>query len=182
MKRAALTLLLLLVATPALAHPGHEAGLLGGLVHPMLGADHLIAALLVGLWASQLGGRARFAVPLLFVGTVALGAVPALAGFAPPAIETGILLSMLVPGLLLASAMRMPIEAVAVLVACFAWLHGAAHGLERTGDAGAYLAGLLLTTAALHATGLGLATLLRARGVRLAGAASALASMLFAFA
>lgn len=183
MKRLAV-LLLSLLATPALAHPGHEAGLLGGLAHPLLGADHLVAALLVGLWASRLDGRARLAVPLLFVTTAGFAALVAMAGFAPPAIETGILLSLLVPGLLLASAQRVPVPAVALLVATFAWMHGAAHGVERPGNAGslAYLAGLLLSTALLHGAGFGLGTLLRDRALRAAGATSAGVGLLLALA
>ncbi|GIL39325.1 HupE/UreJ family protein [Roseiterribacter gracilis] len=172
----------LLLATPAHAHPGHDAGFLGGLAHPMLGADHLLAALLVGLWASQLGGRARIAIPLLFVATVGIAAVAAIYGFAPPAIETGILISMLVPGLLLASAVRAPLPAVAALVACFAWMHGAAHGVERPDDANtaAYLTGLLLTTGMLHAIGVGTGAMLRAQGLRVAGSMAVVLALIAA--
>lgn len=180
MKRALLPALLL--ATPAFAHPGHEVGLLGGLTHPLLGVDHLLAAVLIGLWASQIGGRARIAVPLLFVTTVGLAAIAALHGAAPPVIETGILLSLLVPGMLLATAARVPLSATAALVAIFAWMHGAAHGVERpdNADGAAYLAGLLVTTALLHAAGVGLGVVLQARAVRVAGAGSVAFAVAFA--
>jgi urease accessory protein len=173
---------LLLFASPAFAHPGHDTGWIGGLTHPLLGADHLLAAMLVGLWASQLGGHARIAVPVLFVTTVGIAAIAALRGLAPPAIETGILLSMLVPGLLLASALPVPLPAVAALVACFAWMHGAAHGVERPDNAGAaaYLGGLLVTTGALHAMGVAFGAMLHAHALRLAGAGCAVFAVAFA--
>lgn len=57
--------LFLLAGVPlAQAHPGHgPAGFVTGFIHPLTGWDHLMAMLAVGLWASQLGGRARWALP-----------------------------------------------------------------------------------------------------------------------
>ncbi|MBX9870009.1 MAG: HupE/UreJ family protein, partial [Burkholderiaceae bacterium] len=51
----------------ASAHPGHGAGLMAGIAHPLLGFDHLLAMVAVGVWAFQLGGRARWMVPVSFV-------------------------------------------------------------------------------------------------------------------
>ncbi|MFN6977257.1 MAG: HupE/UreJ family protein, partial [Gemmobacter sp.] len=43
----------LLLSTPALAHTGHggTSGLLAGLLHPVLGLDHLLAMVAVGIWS-----------------------------------------------------------------------------------------------------------------------------------
>ena len=46
-----LTAVLLAAASPALAHPGHEAS---GFLHPFTGLDHLLAMVGVGLWAALL--------------------------------------------------------------------------------------------------------------------------------
>ena len=73
--------------TPAFAHPGHElagAGFVAGVLHPLLGFDHLLAMVAVGVWAAQLGGRARWMMPLAFVAVMTTGAACALAGHAPP--------------------------------------------------------------------------------------------------
>ncbi len=43
----------LLLSGSVFAHPGHDAGMLSGFLHPLLGLDHLIAMLAVGIWASQ---------------------------------------------------------------------------------------------------------------------------------
>ncbi len=50
--------LLSLAAGPALAHDGHVAGgdFASGLLHPVGGADHLLAMLAVGLYAAVRGG------------------------------------------------------------------------------------------------------------------------------
>ena len=55
-------------------------GLAAGFVHPLTGWDHLLAMVAVGLWAVQLGGRARWALPLTFVSAMILGAAAGIAG------------------------------------------------------------------------------------------------------
>ena len=44
-----LAALLVTVASPVLAHSGHEAS---GFAHPFTGLDHLLAMIGVGVWAS----------------------------------------------------------------------------------------------------------------------------------
>ena len=60
MRRIALALALILgTAASAQAHTPEAvgAGLAEGFAHPLLGLDHLLAMVAVGLWAAQLGGR-----------------------------------------------------------------------------------------------------------------------------
>jgi hypothetical protein len=78
-------------ALPVLAHahPGHDGHELtwdftSGASHPLLGWDHLIAMVAVGLWAAQLGGRSRWLLPVAFVGVMALGAAAGHAGQTVP--------------------------------------------------------------------------------------------------
>ena len=59
---AATVLTLGLMASPALAHPGgHGASMMAGLAHPLLGLDHLLAMLAVGVWAAMLASQKRVA-------------------------------------------------------------------------------------------------------------------------
>ena len=171
--RALAPLVLFGAATPAFAHPDHGALLLSvpaafahGLAHPLFGLDHLAAMLAVGVWAAQLGGRARLAVPASFVVLMLVGALAALLGFTPPAIESGIAASLIVLGLASAAALRVPVSAAALLVGSFALFHGAAHGAELPNGAApaAYIAGFALMTTLLHAAGLALARALHGRG------------------
>lgn len=175
--------LALTLATPALAHPLAGGGLVAGLAHPLLGMDHLLAMLAVGLWAAQGGRAARWALPVAFPLAMALGAVLGLAGMALPAVEAGTAASVLVLGLLVALAVRAPLAAGTALVAGFAVLHGHAHAAELPISASPvlYALGFLATTALLHLTGLALGTGLRlerlAWAVRACGAAIATAGM-----
>src|SRR5262249_49206885 len=58
----ALTAAALLIPALAHAHPGHShaAGWVEGAAHPLLGLDHILAMVAVGLWATQIGGRAKW--------------------------------------------------------------------------------------------------------------------------
>lgn len=145
-------------AAPAFAHlnPEEHGSFMAGVSHPLFGADHILAMVAVGLWASQIGGRALLAVPAAFVGTMALGFALAVAGVGLPFVEPAILASVIGLGLLVAAAVRLPIAASAAVVGVFALFHGHAHGGEL-GTAGALQFGLgfMVATAALHAAGIG---------------------------
>ena len=89
LRKPLLATLLLLSPTLALAHPGHDhAGVLSGIAHPIFGLDHLLAMVAVGLWAAQQTGKARWALPLIFVATMLLGGLAGFAGIEMPLMET----------------------------------------------------------------------------------------------
>jgi urease accessory protein len=142
----------------ALAHTGagSVSGLGAGWAHPFSGMDHMLAMFAVGLWAAQLGGRAIWAVPLSFVGMMIAGGVLGLSGVHIPLVEAGILASLLVLGLLVAFAVRLPLLAGSLLVGAFALMHGHAHGAEMPAalDGLAYATGFVAATAMLHAAGI----------------------------
>lgn len=140
------------------AHPGHGGGLAAGFLHPLLGLDHLLAMVAVGVWAFQLGGRARWLVPASFVALMAVAGGIGMAGISVPMVETGIATSLLVLGLLIAFSVRVKPVIGAAIVALFAVFHGFAHGAEMPllGSAWQYGIGFVLSTAALHGLGLAL--------------------------
>jgi len=149
-----------LIFTPILAHahPGHDtSGFSAGVAHPLHGLDHILAMVAVGLWAAQLGGRAKWLVPASFVSVMALGGALGMAGVPIPFAEQGIFASVLILGVLIAASVRLPLAASMSLVGLFALCHGHAHGLEMPASAAgfAYGAGFVLATALLHAAGIG---------------------------
>ena len=168
---------LLLLPGLAWPHPGHGAGVVGGFVHPFLGLDHMLAAVAVGIWASRLGGRATWALPVAFVVATAAGAALGFAGIAAPLTELGIAASVLLLGLLVVLDARFGLGAATLLAAAFAPWHGAAHSLEASASAEplAYAAGFLAATGLLHASGIGAALALRARPLWLRALATPIA-------
>jgi urease accessory protein len=172
-----LLLILPLAAVPlAQAHPGHGLhSFAAGLQHPLSGYDHLLAMVAVGVWAVQLGGRARWALPLTFVSAMVLGAMAGLSGFAVPGVDRWILASVFALGLLITGAAKLPLGVGLGLVALAGAFHGLAHGAEMPLSANSlhFLAGMVVTTALLHAAGvvIGLAAQKRSETLlRLAGA------------
>lgn len=159
--RAALAILAAVTASPAFAHTGVDSvhGFAAGLAHPMVGADHVLAMVAVGLWAGLIGGRALWAWPAAFVGVMAIGGAIGMAGLGLPWVEAGIGLSVVALGLLVALKAPAPLAVGAALCGAFALFHGHAHGAELPHGMGGitYAAGFLLATAALHAAGIGLA-------------------------
>ncbi len=148
---------LCLFAGTASAHTGHTpSGFVGGLAHPFLGLDHLLAMIAIGLWAAQQGGRALWAVPASFVGAMLLGGTLAWSGWALPHVESIISLSVLVLGLLIATRRQASLVAGMTIAAVFALFHGTAHGLEMPQAVSPmlYACGFVLATACLHGAGI----------------------------
>lgn len=122
-------LILLTCAGGAWAHPGHaDAGFANGLLHPLLGLDHWLAMLGLGLWSCAAG------IPRRALATV--GAALAVGAFGPlalPAVEPLLAASVLVAGLMGLGAARLPAGAGLALAAAFSLVHGHAHGHETAG-------------------------------------------------
>ena len=168
------------MTAPAFAHlnPAEHGSFMSGLTHPLSGADHMLTMIAVGLWAAQIGGKARWVMPAAFVSIMAIGFILALIGAPLPFVEPGIMASVIGLGLLVALAVRVPVAVSATIVGIFALFHGHAHGGELgTATALSFGLGFVMATALLHALGLGLGMLVGGRNqivTRILGAATAL--------
>jgi len=167
---------------------GATAGLSAGFSHPVSGLDHVLAMVAVGLWAAQMGGRALLAVPAAFVGMMFVGGALGISGIGIPFIETGIVVSVIVLGALIAGGIKTPVAAGMAIVGVFAVFHGYAHGAEMPVDAAGlmYMAGFIAATVLLHgvgiAAGVGLSRVNIERMVRMSGGAIAAGGLLLALA
>ncbi|NJN81740.1 MAG: urease accessory protein, partial [Caldilineaceae bacterium] len=63
-----------------LPHTGGNSGALAGFLHPLLGLDHMLAMVAVGMLSAQLGGRAIWTVPAAFVSVMVIGGILGLLG------------------------------------------------------------------------------------------------------
>jgi urease accessory protein len=186
LKRCSLAAALALCPVLAQAHPFHgtTTGFTAGFAHPLFGLDHILAMVAVGLWAAQLGGRARWIVPATFVTLMALGGAVGMSGLRLPMVETGIVVSVMTLGVLIAVAARMPLPWSAALTGLFALFHGHSHGAEIPAATSglAYAVGFVVATASLHVCGLGLGMFARKKlplpALRYAGATVAVAGSL----
>ncbi|WP_064685249.1 HupE/UreJ family protein [Rhizobium bangladeshense] len=160
------------VALPAVAsaHPavGEAAGFSHGFAHPLSGLDHVLAMVMVGVLAFQLGGRALWLLPAAFVMVMAIGGALGVTGVNVPFVEAGIALSVIVLGAVVALNVRAPLAAALGMVGFFAIFHGHAHGAEMPEDAAgaAYAAGFMIATGLLHVAGLSLGYVIGRAGER----------------
>lgn len=186
----AVLLLLALGCGPAFAHADAAdaaGGFLAGFLHPLLGWDHVVAMVAVGLWGAFLGAPAIWVLPVVFPLVMAFGGVLGIVGVPLPGVETGIALSAIVLGAMVALAARPPLPVAAVLVGAFAILHGHAHGTELPGAANplVFSLGFVLATGLLHALGIGFGLLVTRPAGRIAvrgmGAAISVVGVAFLF-
>lgn len=148
------------LAQPAVAHENQMiayGSFLAGLTHPVLGLDHLLAMVSVGIVSVLIGGRAIWTVPGTFVAVMAVGAAVGWSGFEVPSIvvESAIALSVILLGGVIALNARLPLPLAMASVGFFGFFHGFAHGAEIPDIAAPmqYAPGFLLGTALLHLTG-----------------------------
>jgi urease accessory protein len=178
-----------LIAAQAGAHTGEgiNSGFASGFWHPIYGWDHVVAMVAVGLWGAFLGSPAIWILPVVFPLVMALGGALGVIGVPIPAVETGIALSGVVLGLLIAFAVRAPIWVAAVIVGLFAVFHGHAHGTElpEAFSPYGYAVGFVVGTGLLHMAGIALGFLTKSEigrtAVRGAGGVIALVGAAFLF-
>lgn len=157
-------LLSLFAAAPAFA----ASGFVIGFVHPILGFDHFVAMIAVGLLSVQLGGRAIWTVPGAFVLFLAIGGAMGLAGMPLIEVEGAIAISVLALGLAIAARAALPMLVAMLFVGFFAVFHGHAHGAEIPFQAepAMYVLGFVAASALLHLIGVGLGLLSRYDSLR----------------
>ncbi|MCA0922959.1 HupE/UreJ family protein [Pseudooceanicola nanhaiensis] len=186
-RRLCLAIPLALIAAQASAHTGEgiNTGFASGFWHPILGWDHVVAMVAVGMWGAFLGTPAIWILPVVFPLVMAFGGALGIIGVPIPMVETGIALSGVVLGLLVAFAVRAPIWVAAVIVGLFAIFHGHAHGAElpEAFSAYGYAVGFVVGTGLLHLAGIGIGFLTQSQVgtmvVRAAGGLVALVGAAF---
>jgi len=181
-----LAVLLLITPSPAEAHLIGGNGFASGATHPLMGLDHLLAMVAVGIISTQVGGRAIWTVPATFVSFMVIGGLLAIMGMSLPFIEAGIAISVLVLGVGIALSKKFPMAIAMGCVALFAIFHGHAHGEEMPLIASPvlYYAGFIISTTLLHISGvlIGLnakKTQFSSVALRLSGVAMSLAGVFF---
>ena len=107
------TALLYLLSTNLAFAVGGTASVLTGLLHPILGFDHLIAMIAVGLLSIQIGGKHILGLPACFVLILFIGALIGLLAIPIPQVEGVISLSVIVLGIAIASQSR-----IGIWIAC----------------------------------------------------------------
>lgn len=137
-----------------------------------------MAMVAVGLFAATATAR-RWVFPACFIAFMLVGMAMGFAHLSIPYVETGIWVSVIALGLILAVVGKMPNRIVAFLTAGFGIFHGYACGAElpNAWSPWAFGTGVVACTIGMIGLGFGLGFLLskwdQKRGVRFAGALTA---------
>jgi urease accessory protein len=117
----------------------------------------------VGLWGAFLGAPAVWVLPVVFPVVMALGGALGVMGVPIPAVETGIALSGVLLGGMVAFAAKPPLWVSSIMVGVFAIFHGHAHGTElpEAANGFSYAVGFVVSTGLLHLAGIGFGLLTR---------------------
>ncbi len=146
-------ILLIFLSTDLKAHT--FVGMVGyydGLSHPVLGFDHFLAMISVGIISAQIGGKAVWKIPGLFVLIMFLGGLIGIyaeinemmeslnlneignkiyfSDFLYKFIEIGILISVIILGFIISLNAKISKKIIMLSVGVFGFFHGSAHGLE----------------------------------------------------
>ncbi len=168
-------LFIFLFVLPAQSHT--FTGMVGyydGLSHPVLGLDHFLAMVSVGIISAQIGGRAIWSVPSRFVLFMLVGGILSMAAEMSLASETilenifyeyvltfiefGIISSVILLGASIAIEKKLSTTLSTIFVSIFGLCHGLAHGLEMPWATNPILftLGFVSGTAILHLFGVGI--------------------------
>jgi urease accessory protein len=150
-------LLFLLCPQISLAHDVFGiSALSGGLLHPILGPDHLLAMIAVGIISAKIGGHSIWAVPSTFVISLIFGSYAGMNHIDFPLLEEGIALSVLLlgSGIFIRGQKNNPLLTY-VVVGIFGLYHGNSHGREFLSGSmpGLYTIGFVISTIGLHLIG-----------------------------
>ena len=158
---------LLVNASPALAHhpSGSEipstfvAGFLSGIGHPVIGIDHLVFVLAIGLLAA-LCKKLGMVIPVAFVAATAIGTAIHLQSINLPIPELIISASVLVVGIFLAKEKQLNVAIITAIGAIAGIFHGYAYGESIVGAETtalwAYLLGFCAIQLAISAIAFGI--------------------------
>jgi urease accessory protein len=150
-----------------------ESVFIDGLLHPLSGIDHLLAAAGMGLWLG-LQNLTRRSIPLYSAALAAGGLIAgiwSMAGGEAGAIEWTLAFSLVVTGLLLYTRLRLPQPWAAGVITAVLSCHFCAHIVEApivfdAGGAFFYSGGFLISTVSLIAATMILARVTDAGAVR----------------
>ncbi len=142
-------------------------GFYDGLSHPVLGIDHFLAMVSVGIVSAQIGGRSIWTIPATFVLMMLVGGIIGMLvevfffGLEESAfivVEYGIVFSVILLGLAIAIEKKISTNIIMIFICIFGLCHGLAHGMEMPWAVNPILfaLGFASGTATLHLFGVGI--------------------------
>jgi urease accessory protein len=139
------------------AHPGHGENFMSAFMHPILGWDHLLTMLVIGMMVNSYTLKKGILLPIVFVSGFTIAAVAgASLNFISDA--TTLINQATFMTLILLSAINIFNKTISfnfllAILGCFGLIHGFAHGIELPSNQPTIISGLILSTVVIHSIG-----------------------------
>jgi len=155
MNKFSLTLGFLLLPLLSFAHGSHGSGFMAGFTHPIFGIDHNLAILGSGILGYVLHKGQWYLYPIAFIATMVIGGIFGIGQEATVVIETTIVISVMIIGVLLGFNLTIAKVLALAILAFFGVVHGYAHGAEmpETTTAFKYISGYVVGAGVLAIIG-----------------------------
>lgn len=156
-----------MASLPVDAHTGVNTvnGLLDGLVHPLIGFDHLLVMIAMGFLAVKQGGHSLWLIPMTFLAFMMVGAELQQLGFFLDTADVWVTLTVLASGWIVWRNDRLSSVFAVLTSAIFAVFHGFVHteALIDSTHLVPYALGFLTTTSVLILVGIMLSLLAKSK-------------------
>ena len=142
-------------------------GFYDGLSHPVIGTDHFLAMVSVGVISAQIGNKAIWTVPSIFILMMIVGGFFGInvevnfshfTDYFSQIIELGIILSVILLGFKITIKKKISTITTIIFISFFGLCHGSAHGMEMPWASNPilFVLGFISGTAILHLFGVGI--------------------------
>ena len=139
------------------AHPGHGENFMGAFMHPILGWDHLLTMLVIGMMVSSYTFKKGIFLPISFVSGFTIAAVAgASLNFISDAaswINQATLMTLILLSVINIFNKTVSFNFLLAILGGFGLIHGLAHGLELPTNQPTIISGLVLSTVVIHSIG-----------------------------
>jgi urease accessory protein len=139
------------------AHPGHGENFVGALMHPILGWDHLLTMLVIGMMVNSFTVKKGIWLPISFVTGFTIAAVVG-ANFTTltnvaSLINQATLATLVLLAVINGFNQTVSFKALLAILGSFGLIHGLAHGMELSSNQPTIISGLIISTILIHSIG-----------------------------
>lgn len=147
----------LLFSGLSFAHPGHGESFVGALMHPILGWDHLLTMLVIGMMVNSYTFKKGILLPIAFVVGFTIAAVVGAnltdLNNSVNLINQATLMTLVMLAVLNGLNKTVSFQVLLAILGGFGLIHGLAHGLELPSNQPTIISGLIISTILIHSSG-----------------------------
>ncbi len=139
------------------AHPGHGENFAGAFMHPILGWDHLLTMLVIGMMVNFYTLKKGILLPIVFVSGFTIAAIAganvSFISDAATLINQATLMTLILLAAINIFNKTVSFNFLLSILGGFGLIHGLAHGIELPSNQPTIISGLIISTIMIHSIG-----------------------------